>query len=251
MKLEDVKIEMKVVPHSKSIGSLGLENSSNWLNVKETDTPYLYVSYYSHKRCVLSTHPSDFEGDGDYFRAEDFELYIEPSAIPNDKPLDGNKYPSNTHFPFITRDKYAGLDPEVCRALVAGLYVKVRAWNDNEKEVEGWLVDYHAHDPDDKLSSDGWALVSRGLSTESYTHFVLEYTTQKKKEYYIGRWGAFWDNDEPSNSWKSSKLAKIRYDYIYPFENEEGEYWCHFATTLDGSPLPFNRADWGDNVIIF
>lgn len=73
MKLEDVKIGMKVVPHSKSINS-SLEISLHWRNAKKQG--YLYVTRIDEDIIILNANK---EGStGDYFCASDFEPYIEP-----------------------------------------------------------------------------------------------------------------------------------------------------------------------------
>ncbi|MHB0967417.1 MAG: hypothetical protein ACYC36_13290 [Bellilinea sp.] len=85
MKHEDVKIGMKVVPHSKTVGGWSdLGKSSSWERAKKCHQPYLFVNKFSTDRnsigigninaWVLSVE----EGiGGDFFNASDFEPYQE------------------------------------------------------------------------------------------------------------------------------------------------------------------------------
>ena len=73
MKIEDVKIGMKVVPHAKTAqGWNGLENCFHWNDVKDTDHPYLFVVGKERNYFVLS---QENEEGGNYYNASDFELY--------------------------------------------------------------------------------------------------------------------------------------------------------------------------------
>ena len=79
MKREDIKIGLKVVPHSKTtINYGGLNWSTNWNRAKEINQPYLFVSGIKTDKIILSDE--DGKNDvGDYFLPEDFEPYIEES----------------------------------------------------------------------------------------------------------------------------------------------------------------------------
>lgn len=73
MKIEDVKIGMKVVPHSKSIGC-SLSSSREIRLAKNKNQPYLYViDIDSDSDIVLNCNTRAVGGD--YFRTSDFEVY--------------------------------------------------------------------------------------------------------------------------------------------------------------------------------
>ena len=82
MKFEDVKIGMKVVPHSKSVWDDG-EKFGDYINSSDNSAPsffrengYLEVVDYDAdiEAFVLGGHDGI---DGDYFLAKDFEPYEE------------------------------------------------------------------------------------------------------------------------------------------------------------------------------
>lgn len=85
MKIEDVKIGMKVVPHKKSVGD---DQSSAWNRIKRNGQPFLYVVALSkedgHHKVQLWDAPGGSEsGFGDWFLASDFDPYVEPeTAVP-------------------------------------------------------------------------------------------------------------------------------------------------------------------------
>lgn len=73
MRFEDVKVGMKVVPHSKSIYSK-LNDCNSWKNAKLKSQPYLYVIKISLEEGYVVLN-EDEKYTGDYFKPEDFELY--------------------------------------------------------------------------------------------------------------------------------------------------------------------------------
>lgn len=76
MKFEDVKIGMKVVPHSKTVaGYNDLQNSCEWKRSIKKGQQFLYVARMDMGRIILSETDDTIEGD--YFLASDFEPYIE------------------------------------------------------------------------------------------------------------------------------------------------------------------------------
>ena len=76
MRIEDVRLGMKVVPHSKSIG-IDYVGCEALQIAKERKQPYLYVAKINDDSVVLS---EDFNGIGNLYVAEDFEPYIETYA---------------------------------------------------------------------------------------------------------------------------------------------------------------------------
>jgi len=73
LKIEHIILGMKIIPHSKSVGSHF--DSSCWRMVKENKDPYLYVIRIDGNTIVLD-ETKDAEL-GDYFLPEDLEPYIE------------------------------------------------------------------------------------------------------------------------------------------------------------------------------
>ena len=81
MKHEDVKLWMKVIPHSKTADGRtpGLDSSVVWRDACRIGQPYLYVSFkrYQHEyhecRLVLTKGLDN----GDYFMSHDFEKWEE------------------------------------------------------------------------------------------------------------------------------------------------------------------------------
>ena len=85
MQDNEVKIGMKVVPHSKTNRWSDLDESYHWKLAKVNKQPYLYVAGYCEEEEAwrLSFYgDSDF---GDYFIASDFEPYVEPDELPEDE----------------------------------------------------------------------------------------------------------------------------------------------------------------------
>lgn len=78
MRLEDVKIGMKVVPHSKSVncGLFSTFKESRQINkMKDAGQKFLYVNKILHDNAIsLAT---ELNVSGDMFLASDFEPYIE------------------------------------------------------------------------------------------------------------------------------------------------------------------------------
>lgn len=104
MKAEDVKLGMRVVPHSKSTGlARGLERSQEWLTANARNQPFLWVVAIREDHiglCVINRSDSY-----DRFLAEDFdpfEPYVEitrqkmendlKSILPNGKLLGEHLY---------------------------------------------------------------------------------------------------------------------------------------------------------------
>ena len=84
MKVEDVRIGMKVVPHSKSVW-FSLDESGHWIHATYIDQPYLYVCGVKHDvdaygKCFILGVDLN-KNSGDYFLASDFEPYVEPALI--------------------------------------------------------------------------------------------------------------------------------------------------------------------------
>ena len=78
MKEEDIKIGMKVVPFQKTAEEWGdLSSSQVWQKARGSQG-FLYVFGLDREEdaWILS---ADKTNDGDFFRSEDFELYIETS----------------------------------------------------------------------------------------------------------------------------------------------------------------------------
>jgi len=75
MKDSDVKIGMKVVPHDKTSGRPGLENSDYWKRAKEAGQPYLFVIGDVDLVWALSDKRDAGGLDTEFFRASDFEPY--------------------------------------------------------------------------------------------------------------------------------------------------------------------------------
>jgi hypothetical protein len=76
MKLEDVKVGMKVVPHSKSVVNT-LNDSCVWRNALKNKDHYLTVKCFNGIENCWVLYNSDIGFGGDYFLAEDFEPYTE------------------------------------------------------------------------------------------------------------------------------------------------------------------------------
>jgi len=83
MKLENVKIGMKVVPHK--YGGCPLEVSCVWREAEKIGQKYLYVNHIN-KDIVLLLHEKQNRVNGDYYWASDFEPYIEEPELMNFEP---------------------------------------------------------------------------------------------------------------------------------------------------------------------
>ena len=83
MEFEDVKIGMKVVPISKSVGfgGAGLDRSYSWSKAKEMNQLYLFVTGFDEddsKVVLCSSSFSDITlGNGDFFLSKDLIPYEE------------------------------------------------------------------------------------------------------------------------------------------------------------------------------
>ena len=78
MKKEDVEIGIKVVPFQKTAHSWGNLNSSNiWYDAKRKAQPFLYVTGWDGEEDAWLLNITSEVVDGDFFRSEDFELYLE------------------------------------------------------------------------------------------------------------------------------------------------------------------------------
>jgi hypothetical protein len=86
MKLEDIKIGMKVVPHSKSILN-SLEICGEWNN-RGKNQGFLYVSRKHADRISLSAQKG-FEGN--HYLPSDFEPYQEPNTMITQEEFDNLK----------------------------------------------------------------------------------------------------------------------------------------------------------------
>lgn len=102
MKNEDVKIGMKVVPHSKTVrGWSGLNSSKVWRAALYYEQPYLFViGYKDEEECWDLSLEKDSDS-GDFFNAEDFEPYEENKMTPETKYLvvSVRKSDGQTFFP--------------------------------------------------------------------------------------------------------------------------------------------------------
>jgi len=77
MKKENVKIGMRVVPHQKTVfKDMGLEDSGAWEEARNRNQEFLYVvEWESGFNAFVLNYEDNLNGD--YFKAEDFELYEE------------------------------------------------------------------------------------------------------------------------------------------------------------------------------
>lgn len=75
MKKENVKIGMKVVPFQKTVGEKGLENSYGWQMAKRNNQHFLYI--IADRGGYFSLSKDKDTDTGDWFNAEDFNLYYE------------------------------------------------------------------------------------------------------------------------------------------------------------------------------
>lgn len=75
MRREDVKVGMKVVPHSKSYSGYydKLEHSTEWEGARRKGQKFMYVARIDYDKIVLSK--SEHSGIGDWFLPSDFTLY--------------------------------------------------------------------------------------------------------------------------------------------------------------------------------
>jgi len=83
MKLKDVKVGMKVVPHSKTEGYCNLDKCELYRRAKERGQPFLYVTGIDDMSdvgtVVILSDTNEKLGEGNYYKAEDFEPYVESS----------------------------------------------------------------------------------------------------------------------------------------------------------------------------
>lgn len=81
MRLREVKLGMRVVPHAKTPRHRpdyhGLDTSFEWRMAIENNQPFLYVLEKHNGECVLS-HTGDVIRGGDYFDQSDFDPYVDP-----------------------------------------------------------------------------------------------------------------------------------------------------------------------------
>ena len=89
MKLEDIKIGMKVEPHSKSAQN-PLEESSHWNKALENDQEFLYVNSITEDGIVLA-YQDQIKQTGDFFEPSDFEPYQEPKIMITQQEFDNLK----------------------------------------------------------------------------------------------------------------------------------------------------------------
>lgn len=76
MKIEDIRIGMKVVPHSKTAqGGVSLGGSNIWRQCQEDKKPYMYVIGLVADVIVCAFNPDC--SCGDYFQASDLTPYEE------------------------------------------------------------------------------------------------------------------------------------------------------------------------------
>lgn len=87
MKLEDIKIGMKVVPHSKYGDAYGL--CWIWQAAKDQKQNYLYVVKINEESVSLSFKISDKTGN--YYLPSDFEPYQEPTMTITQEQFDNLK----------------------------------------------------------------------------------------------------------------------------------------------------------------
>ena len=89
MKLEDIKIGMKVVPHDKSAGNTGLYNCSQWNIANQTSQRFLYVVQVTGVLIELNYKKS--APSGSTYRAKDIEPYQEPTMTITQEQFDNLK----------------------------------------------------------------------------------------------------------------------------------------------------------------
>jgi len=76
MKIVDVKLKMKVVPHAKNAYILGLRNSVVWKMAKANNQPFLYVTGIERDGKTVMLN-DEYKPTGDYFLVSDFKPYEE------------------------------------------------------------------------------------------------------------------------------------------------------------------------------
>ena len=152
MKREDIKIGLKVVPHSKTtINYGGLNWSTNWNRAKEINQPYLFVSGIQTDRIILSNENRKNDV-GDYFLPEDFEPYIEEKLNKQNNNESGNtkmkKSELNSSMLFKMRDG------DLCVLLSD---IKGNNIFCNQNDLKQGYSDYFItlDDFDEELSSEG------------------------------------------------------------------------------------------------
>ena len=168
MKLEDIKIGMKVVPHSKYGDAYGL--CWIWQAAKDQKQNYLYVVKIHEESVSLSFKVSDTTGN--YYFPSDIEPYQEPTMTItqeqfdnlNDGDVVNNKYNGDLFFQgkigkisfWVNSDGYSNTlsladlqnleyslvtKPENYKGFPLGQYddktVLVRVWNDQRYKYSG------------------------------------------------------------------------------------------------------------------
>jgi len=144
MKRENIKIGIKVVPHSKSYCG-NLESSVNWKHAKKVNQPYLFVTNIRSDYIVLNS--IEESNNGDFFLPEDFEPYIK--EINNEsRNLKMKKSELNSSMLFKMRDG------DLCVLLEDIEGSKVFC---NKYDIEQGYSDNHVtiDDFDEDLSSEG------------------------------------------------------------------------------------------------
>lgn len=89
MKLEDIKIGMKVVPHSKSTGDNDFAHCYQWNTAKQHNQKFLYVVNIGVNEVVLN-HNSYFK-TGNHYLPSDIEPYQEPTMTITQEQFDNLK----------------------------------------------------------------------------------------------------------------------------------------------------------------
>ena len=74
---ENVKLGMKVVPHTKTPYMSDLSTSVTWLAARAKQQPFLYVVRYERYEGWWLLNDVEYPITGDYFLASDFEPYEE------------------------------------------------------------------------------------------------------------------------------------------------------------------------------
>lgn len=77
------KVGDTVVPHSKSVGLNGIGNCENWIAVRDTNHPYLYVrQYVETMNCYyLGAALHTGENDASMYVESDLSLYVSPKEL--------------------------------------------------------------------------------------------------------------------------------------------------------------------------
>lgn len=98
MNIENVTIGMKVVPHDKTRGAHGLNNSNVWRHAVKHGQPFLYVTdvYLEEGEVCVHLNHSMVSWEGDTFNFSDFDLYTDKQVPKRHTKI--SELPSGTGF---------------------------------------------------------------------------------------------------------------------------------------------------------